>query len=175
MRKFLPSILVSAAAFASACGAGQSAGPANGNARPTPAGANTNRGGAGNTDIGVVSSHGGGGGSGASANGAAAGGPSDRALVDTKKLDERIKGAAGKARRSGASDAEKRAAAEAYLERGNVYYSAGRPQLYKYALADFREVLRYDPSNSEAKEKLDEIESIYRGMGRPIPNVNADQ
>ena len=172
MRILLSALLISAASALAACG-GQSAGPPRENARATPANANAGRGAAGNSDIGVVSSHGG---RGANANAQGSGiSSSERELVDTKQLDARIKEAAAKARQSGASEAEKRAAAGAYLERGNVYYSAGRPQLYKYALADFREVLRYDPANAEAKEKLGEIESIYRGMGRPIPNVSADQ
>ena len=171
MRTLTSALILSAAASLAACG-GQSAGPPRENARATPAAANANRGGANNSEIGVVSSHGG-----TNAAAPAPGGPAagDRGLVDTKRLDARIKEAAAKARQSGASEAAKCAAAGAYLERGNVYYSAGRPQLYKYALADFREVLRFDPANAEAKSKLEEIEAIYRGMGRPIPNVSADQ
>jgi len=172
MRTLTSALILSAAASLAACG-GQSAGPPRENARATPAAANANRGGASNSEIGVVSSHGGGTNAAAPAPGGPAAG--DRGLVDTKRLDARIKEAAAKARQSGASEAAKRAAAGAYLERGNVYYSAGRPQLYKYALADFREVLRFDPANAEAKSKLEEIEAIYRGMGRPIPNVSADQ
>ena len=175
MRSLCSAVLISGAVYLAACGGGgQSAGPPRENARPTPAAANAGRGGAGNSDLGVVSSHGGGG-AGANAPPAGNASSSDRGLVDTKQLDARIREAAAKAKRSGASEADKRAAAGAYLERGNVYYSAGRPQLYKYALADFREVLRYDPSNDEAREKIGEIEGIYRSMGRPIPNVSADQ
>ena len=176
MKCLSSALLFSAALYLTACGGDQSAGPPV-NARPTPATANANRGGASNSDIGVVPSHGGGAAGTNTSASAPSGGTSssDRGLVDTQKLDARIREAAAKARQSGASEADKRAAAGAYMERGNVYYSAGRPQLYKYALADFREVLRYDPANAEAREKLAEIESIYRGMGRPIPNVSADQ
>ena len=91
--------------------------------------------------------------------------------MDTAELDARIKKAAEKAKAPGAGAADKKAAAEAYLARGNVYYSAGQPRLYKYALADFRQVLKYDPENDEAKGKVDTIESIYKSMGRPIPEV----
>jgi len=66
------------------------------------------------------------------------------------------------------------AAADAYLARGNVYWSAGQPRLYKYALADFRQVLKYDPDNDEARQKIDTIEGIYRSMGRPIPEVSQE-
>ena len=118
-------------------------------------------------NLGAASSHGGG----ASAPSSAAGADSDRALVDTKDLDARIKEAAVKAKASGASAAEKKAAAEAYLARGNVYWNGGQPRLYKYALADFKQVLKYDPANAEAKEKIETIVGIYQSMGRPVPEV----
>ena len=120
------------------------------------------------TNLGVASSHGGG----AAAPAAAAGADADRALVDTKELDARIKAAAGKAKASDASAADKKAAADAYLARGNVYWNGGQPRLYKYALADFRSVLKYDPANAEAKEKIDTIVGIYKGMGKPVPEVS---
>jgi hypothetical protein len=117
-------------------------------------------------NLGVASSHGGG----AAAPSSTDAG-SDRALVDTKELDVRIKAAAEKAKASGASAGDKKAAADAYLARGNVYWSGGQPRLYKYALADFKQVLKYEPDNAEAKEKIDTIVGIYQGMGRPVPEV----
>ncbi len=120
------------------------------------------------SNLGVAPSHGGG----ASSPSSAAGADADRALVNTKELDARIKAAAGKAKASGASAADKKAAAEAYLARGNVYWNGGQPRLYKYALADFRSVLKYDPANAEAKEKIGTIVGIYQGMGKPVPEVN---
>jgi hypothetical protein len=117
-------------------------------------------------NLGVASSHGGGAAAPSSADAS-----SDRSLVDTKELDARIKSAAGKAKASDASAADKKAAAAAYLARGNVYWNGGQPRLYKYALADFKQVLRYDPANAEAKEKIDTIVGIYQGMGRPVPEV----
>lgn len=128
-------------------------------------------GGANTSGIGVVSSHGGGA---STSTPAAADSASERSLVDTAELDARIKKAAEKAKASGASAADKKAAADAYLARGNVYYSAGQPRLYKYALADFRQVLKYDPENDEAKEKVNTIESIYKSLGRPIPEVSPE-
>jgi len=173
MGKALTACLAAALALlATACGqseAPKAGAAANGGAQ-TSASANRPKGSSG--DVGVVSSHGG---AAQSPQGGGGDAAADRALIDTKELDARIKKAADKAKASGASAADKKEAAEAYLARGNVYYEAGQPRLYKYALADFRQVLRFDPSNKEAEEKIDMIESIYKGMGRPVPEVSAEQ
>ena len=137
-------------------------------ANSAPSGGGSNA--ANTSGPGVVSSHGGGG----AAAPAASDSASERSLVNTAELDARIKKAAEKAKAPGASAADKKAAADAYLARGNVYYSAGQPRLYKYALADFRQVLKYDPENGEAKEKVDTIVGIYQSMGRPIPEVSPE-
>jgi tetratricopeptide (TPR) repeat protein len=166
MRKlFLTPAAVGCALLLAACGNNPPAPAPRDNAN---AAANSSSGGANTSGVGVVPSHGGG------ANSAAADGASERSLVDTAELDARIRKAAEKAKASGASAADKKAAAEAYLARGNVYYSAGQPRLYKYALADFRQVLKYDPENGDAKDKLNTIESIYKSMGRPIPEVSPE-
>ena len=89
--------------------------------------------------------------------------------LDTAALDAKVTKAEAKAKASGATQADKLAAAAAYLERGNLYRDAGQPALYKFALGDYRYALRYQPDNAEAREKMDEIVSIYRSMGRPIP------
>jgi hypothetical protein len=88
---------------------------------------------------------------------------------DTSALDAKIKQAEAKASSRNATPADRKAAAAAYLERANVYYSAQTPSLYKYALGDFRRVLKYDPSNEEASAKSEQIISIYKQMGRPVP------
>lgn len=92
-----------------------------------------------------------------------------RETADTSALDMIIAGAEARAHAAGATGEDKRAAAAAYLERGNVYYGAGVPRLYKFALADFRRALKYRPDLAEAREKLEQIEEIYRSLGRPIP------
>jgi hypothetical protein len=89
--------------------------------------------------------------------------------IDTTAYDARIKQAETKAKTSSATEADKRAAAAAYLERANLYYTAQQPSLYKFALGDFRTVLKYDPSNEEARAKMEQIVSIYQSMGRPVP------
>jgi hypothetical protein len=89
--------------------------------------------------------------------------------IDTAALDTKIEKAEAKAKASGATQADKLAAAAAYLERGNLYRDAGQPALYKFALGDYRHALRYQPDNAEAREKMNEIVSIYQSMGRPVP------
>jgi hypothetical protein len=97
--------------------------------------------------------------------GPSAGGP------DTSALDKKIEQAEAKAKAQGATQADKLAAATAYLERANIFYSAGQPMLYKFALRDFRHTLRLDPNNTEAREKQDQIVQIYQSMGRPVPDL----
>ena len=41
---------------------------------------------------------------------------------------------------------------------------------YPGALKLYREALKVDPNNGEAKNNKDLIEGIYKQMGRPIPN-----
>ena len=41
---------------------------------------------------------------------------------------------------------------------------------YRKALEFYREALKLDPTNKEAKNNKDMIEGIYKQMGRPIPN-----
>lgn len=171
-KPFIPTLLL-AAAFLTSCG---------GNAPAPTAAHNSNAAAANNaqtsiqhgtspsSNLGAAASHGG-----AAAAPPAADAASERALVDTKELDTRIKAAAEKAKASNASAADKKAAADAYLARGNVYWSGGQPRLYKYALADFKQVLKYDPSNAEARQKIDTIVGIYQGMGRPVPEVPDEQ
>ena len=118
----------------------------------------------------VSSAHGG---AGSSANGAppaaSTTGGSAKPNIDTAIIDAKIEKAEAKAKAAGATQADKLAAAAAYLERGNVYRDAGNPTLYKFALGDYRHALRYQPNNEEARSKMDEIVSIYQSMGRPVP------
>jgi hypothetical protein len=99
----------------------------------------------------------------------------DKPTIATPELDAKIAKAESKAKAPGASEADKKAAAAAYVERANVYYTAQQPVLYKFALGDFRRALKYDPSNSVARERMDQIVSIYQSMGRPVPSNGLDQ
>jgi hypothetical protein len=99
----------------------------------------------------------------------------DKPSLATPELDAKIEKAEAKAKAAGASDADKKAAAAAYVERANVYYTAQQPSLYKFALGDFRRALRYDPANEDARAKMDQIVSIYNSLGRPVPTNGLDQ
>ena len=94
--------------------------------------------------------------------------------IDTSALDKKIEEAEAKAKAPNAAQADKLAAATAYLQRANVFYNAGNPSLYKFALRDFRIALRYDPSNQEARAKQDQIVDIYKSLGRPIPELGTE-
>ena len=96
------------------------------------------------------------------------------AQVSTRELDLRIAKAEARLAAADVTDADRAAAAAAYVRRGNIYYEAGKPALYKFALGDFRRALKYDPANSEAREKAGQITSIYESMGRPVP-TNGDE
>lgn len=98
------------------------------------------------------------------------GGPA--ATTDTAALDAKVEQAESKAKAPGATKSDKQAAAAAYLERANVFYNAGNPTLYKFALRDFRRTLRYDPENAEARAKRDQIVDIYtNSLHRPVPEL----
>ena len=97
--------------------------------------------------------------------------PRDASGIDTAALDRKVEQAELKAKASSATVADKQVAAAAYLERGNVFYNAGNPSLYKFALRDFRRALRYDPNNGEAQSKQQQIIDIYNSMGRPVPTL----
>ncbi|HEX8706957.1 MAG TPA: hypothetical protein VF723_01740 [Pyrinomonadaceae bacterium] len=97
--------------------------------------------------------------------------PPGQAAADTAALDKKIEQAEAKAKAKNAKQADKLAAAAAYLERANLFYNAGQPSLYKFALRDYRRTLRYDPNNKVAQENLNTIVSIYNSMQRPVPEL----
>ena len=161
---------LAACALAAACGA----------PGPTPKTANTNSQ-ASNTqtsiahgpstasDAGVASSHGG------AAQPGANGASATKPPVETPAMDAKIEKAEAKAKAAGASDADRKAAARAYFERADFFRGEGSPALYKFALADYRRGLRYDPTNEDARGKMDEIVAIYKSMGRPVPELGNEQ
>ena len=136
----------------------------NTNSATNTAPVNSAQGGVG-ANVGVVAAHGGAGNT--SAGGAAS---SDKAPVATPELDAKIEKASAKAKASGASAADKEAAAAAYMDRADFYWSAGNVQLYRYALGDYRRVLRYDPNNGQAKERIDYLISVYQSLNKPVPD-----
>lgn len=169
MRKSLTAGALGACALAAACGGGQQpAQVSNRNANGPANSAQTSlQHGASPSNLGVASSHGGG----AGAQGGGASGATAKPPVETPELDAKIQKAEAKAKAAGASEADRKAAAAAYFERANFFRDKGDPRLYRYALADYRRGLRYDPAAGDARAKMDEIVSIYRGMGRPVPEL----
>jgi hypothetical protein len=170
MRK--PAILpaLAACALAAACGApGPTAKTTNTNSQASNTQTSIQHGTSPSSDAGVASSHGG---------AAQPGSPAASATkppVETPEMDAKIAKAEAKARAAGASDADKKAAARAYFERANFFRDQGSPALYKFALADYRRGLRYDPADADARGKMDEIVAIYKSMNRPVPDLGNEQ
>jgi hypothetical protein len=171
MRK--PALLaaLAACALAAACGGAPAptAKTSTSNSQTTNAQTSIQHGASPASDAGVAASHGG-----APQSGAASG-AATKPPVETPELDAKIEKAEAKAKAAGASDAEKKAAARAYFDRANFFRDQGSPVLYKFALADYRRGLRYDPSDKEARAKMDEIVDIYKSMGRPVPDLGNEQ
>ena len=168
MRK--PAILpaLAACALAAACGApGPTEKTTNTNSQSANTQTSIQHGTSENANMGVAASHGG-----ASQTGGAS---AAKPPVETPELDAKIEKAEAKAKAAGASEADKKAAAHAYFERANFFRDAGTPTLYKFALRDYRVGLRYDPTDKDARGKMDEIVEIYKSMGRPVPELGNEQ
>jgi hypothetical protein len=161
MRKpaHITALAACALAAAAACGApGPTPKTTNTNSASSNAQTSIQHGTSPSTDAGVASSHGG-----ATQPGAPAAGSATKPPVETPEMDAKIE------------KADKKAAARAYFERANFFRDQGSPALYKFALADYRRGLRYDPTDAEARTKMDEIVDIYKSMGRPVPELGNDQ
>jgi tetratricopeptide (TPR) repeat protein len=66
----------------------------------------------------------------------------------------------------------KKALADAYLAKADSIMADqnAQPRMkYPAALHAYREVLKYDSANQKAKDQIGQIESIYKSMGRPVP------
>ena len=86
--------------------------------------------------------------------------------IDTKELDSAI-ASAEMAFNKKSGDAEaKKALGAAYFNRAEALTKARQ---YASALGDYRRALKYDPSNSTAKEWIDQITMIYGSMNRESP------
>jgi hypothetical protein len=74
--------------------------------------------------------------------------------------------------RSPKSPAAKKGFVAAAVRLGTANMTAqtlDRKVKYKVALRYYREALKLDPKNAEAKANHDMIVSIYKSMGRPVP------
>jgi hypothetical protein len=165
MRKLVLALTCGAALLASGCASPSATNNSNANAATTTTNQSSRT---PNAALPPVSSaHGGDSGVTPPATAPAANSSAQKPGIDTAVLDAKIEKAEAKAK--GGAQADKLAAAAALVERGNVYRDAGQPSLYKFALGDYRRALRYQPDNTEAREKMNEIVSIYQSMGRPVP------
>jgi hypothetical protein len=170
MRKLFNAAALAASALLAACGGANPPAPAagqNSNAPSNSAQTSIQHGTSPSANLGVTPSHGGA--------DTAGGASSAKPPVETPELDAKIQKAEAKAKASGASDGDKKAAAAAYFERANFFRDQGAPVLYKFALRDYRIGLRYDPTAKEPREKMDEIVDIYKRMGRPVPELGNEQ
>jgi hypothetical protein len=96
---------------------------------------------------------------------------SEQTGMDTAALDAKIEKAEAKAKAKNATQADRVAAAAAYMERADIFMNAGRPMLYKFALRDYRRTLHYEPDNAQARQSVKTIVDIYNSMGRPVPEL----
>ena len=172
MPKLLFAAALAASALFASCGGASAPTPARQNSNAAANNAQTSiQHGTSPASPGVASSHG----DAPYGGGAAGAGAAQKPSVATPELDAKIEKAEAKAKAAGASEADKRAAAAAYFERADFYRDQGSPQLYKFALRDYRVGLRYDPGAKEPRAKMDEIVSIYQSMGRPVPELGNEQ
>ena len=171
MRKYAILPMLAACALAPACGApGPTEKAANGGAQSANSQTSIQHGTSPSSNVTVATSHGD-----SNSAGPAGASSASKPPVETPELDAKIEKAEAKAKAAGATDADKKAAARAYFERANFYRDEGMPVLYKFALRDYRVGLRYDPTNEDARKKMDEIVGIYKQMGRPVPDLGNEQ
>ena len=167
MRKTAILPALAACALAAACGGAPAPVARTSNSNSQSNGAQTSIQHGASPDVGVASSHGGA--------EQSAGAVATKPPVETPEMDAKIAKAEAKAKATGASDADKKAAAKAYFERADFFRGEGSPVLYKFALRDYRLGLRYDPTDTDARAKMDEIVAIYKGMNRPVPDLGNEQ
>jgi hypothetical protein len=168
MRKPAIFLALAACALAAACGAPAPTAKSSNTSSPTVNSQTSIQHGTSETaNVGVAASHGG-----TEQSGAAV---VTKPPVETPEMDVKIAKAEVKARAAGASDADKKAAAKAYFERADFFRGEGSPVLYKFALRDYRFGLRYDPTNEDARGKMDQIIAIYKQMNRPVPDLGNEQ
>jgi len=95
-----------------------------------------------------------------------------KAKIDAKQFDAAI-ALLEPAHKANPKDADlNKSLADAHLKYGDSFmYNDQLPPRMKYgpALKQYRQVLTYDKANKDAQQKINTIESIYKQMGRPIP------
>lgn len=86
--------------------------------------------------------------------------------IDTKEFDTAIAAAEVAFNKKANDPAVKKSLAEAYYKRAVALTDARQ---YASALGDYRRTIKYDPTNTDAKNWIDQIIGIYQSMGRESP------
>ncbi len=87
--------------------------------------------------------------------------------IDTKEFDTAIAAAEVAQKKSPNDAVPKKKLADAYFNRGMELTNKGRQ--YASALGDFRRAVKNDPANTEAKDWIERIISIYDSINRSYP------
>ncbi|MEO6655734.1 MAG: tetratricopeptide repeat protein [Pyrinomonadaceae bacterium] len=87
--------------------------------------------------------------------------------IDTKQFDTAIAAAEVALVKKSSDEKAKKALSTAYFNRAMALTDARQ---YASALGDFRRAVKYDPSNTEAKDWIQQIISIYSSINRESPN-----
>jgi tetratricopeptide (TPR) repeat protein len=96
------------------------------------------------------------------------------ALVNTGSYEEGIKALDDIAKSSPNDPALKQSLISAHMKFGHyfMFNDTLAPKVkYPSALKHYREVLKLDPNNQDAKENAQQIIDIYKMMGREVPQV----
>ncbi len=96
------------------------------------------------------------------------------ALVNTGNFEEGIKELDEIARSSPSDLALKQSLISAHMKFGHyfMFNDTLAPKVkYPSALKHYREVLKLDPNNQDAKENAQQIIDIYKMMGKEVPTV----
>jgi tetratricopeptide (TPR) repeat protein len=86
--------------------------------------------------------------------------------VDSAKVDADIARAQKEFDAAKGNATKKKALADAFFARGELLRDNAQ---YASALGDYRKVLKLEPSNAKAQERIDEIVGIYNSMNREYP------
>ena len=96
------------------------------------------------------------------------------ALVNTGHFEEGIKALDEIAKSSSSDPALRQSLLSAHMKFGHFYMfnDTLSPKVkYPNALKQYREVLKIDPNNEDAKNNAQQIIDIYKMMGREVPNT----
>ena len=96
------------------------------------------------------------------------------ALVNTGNYEEGIKALDDIAKSSPSDPALKQSLITAHVKFGHyfMFNDTLAPKVkYPSALKHYREVLKLDPNNQDAKDNAQQIIDIYKMMGREVPQV----